>query len=63
MDTEFILHTDRVKCVLPCHGSSMCDCLHGWDVIQINDTNEVCDIKIKKSCMCVIMDCIIGANE
>ena len=44
MDTEFILHTDKVKCVLPCHGSSKCDCLREWDVIQMSDTNEVCDL-------------------
>ena len=43
MDTEFGLHTDEVNCVLPCHGSSKCDCLRYWDVIQMTDTNEVCN--------------------
>ena len=43
VDTEFVLHTDKVKCVLPCYGSSECDCLTGWDVTQMTDMNEVCD--------------------
>ena len=30
-----------VKCVLPCYGSSECDCLTGWDVTQMTDKNEV----------------------
>ena len=49
METEFILHTDEVKCVLPCHGSSKCDCLRGWDVIQMSDINDVCDVKLNKT--------------
>ena len=41
MATQFILPADEVKCVLPCYGSK-CDCLHGCDVIQMRDTNDVC---------------------
>ena len=60
VDTEFILHTDEVKCVLPCLSSSKCDCLHGWDVIQLNDTNEVSDIKVSKLYIIIV---VIGPNE
>ena len=45
MDTEFILHADEVKCVLPCRDSSECDCMHGWEVIQMRDASDVCDVK------------------
>lgn len=41
VDTQFIMHANEVKCVLPCYGSSECDCLSGWDVIQMSDTDEV----------------------
>ena len=51
VDTEFILHmNNKVKCVLPCHKSSKCDCLSGWDVVQMTDTNEVCDSEGNKLC-------------
>lgn len=47
MNTEFVLHADRVKCVLPCYGSSICDCIRGWNVIQMSDTSDVCNNMIK----------------
>ena len=31
----------ELKCVLPCSGSSECDCLSGWSVTQMNDISEV----------------------
>ena len=43
METEFLIGgsgTD-LQCILPCSGSSECDCLDGWDVTQMSDINEV----------------------
>jgi len=31
----------ELKCVLPCSGSSECDCLSGWSVTRMNDISEV----------------------
>ena len=44
LETEFMIDGDgtKLKCVLPCSGSSECDCLSGWEVTQINDISEVC---------------------
>ena len=44
LETEFIVDGDgtELKCVLPCCGSSECDCLSGWDVAQTNNMTEVC---------------------
>ena len=33
--------------MLPCYGSSTCDCIRGWNVIQMSDINDVCDNMIK----------------
>ena len=43
-ETEFMIDGDgtKLKCVLPCSGSSQCDCLSGWEVTQINDISEIC---------------------
>ena len=44
VETEFMIDGDgtELKCVLPCSGSSECDCLAGWSVTQMNDINEAC---------------------
>ncbi|XP_065887091.1 uncharacterized protein [Dysidea avara] len=41
--TEFMVDGDgtELKCVLPCSGSSECDCLSGWSVTRMNDISEV----------------------
>ncbi|XP_065887085.1 serine/threonine-protein kinase TAO3-like isoform X2 [Dysidea avara] len=41
--TELMVDGDgtELKCVLPCSGSSECDCLSGWSVTQMNDISEV----------------------
>lgn len=30
-----------LQCVLPCYGTSECDCLTNWDVTQFTELNEV----------------------
>ena len=41
--TEFMISGDgtELRCVLPCNGSSECDCLSGWEVTQMNDVGKV----------------------
>ncbi|XP_065887107.1 uncharacterized protein [Dysidea avara] len=50
VETEFMINGDgtELKCILPCSGSSECDCLSGWDVTQMSDINEVHIEKSKK---------------
>jgi len=41
--TEFMISDNGadLQCVLPCNGSSECDCLTNWDVTPMTDMNEV----------------------
>jgi len=43
VETEFLIGGSgtNLQCILPCSGSSECDCLDGWDVTQMSDINEV----------------------
>ena len=43
VETEFMIGVSgtELKCVLPCSGSSECDCLTGWNVTQMSDISEV----------------------
>ena len=41
VETEFLISGDgaNVQCILPCNGSTECDCLNGWDVTPLTDLN------------------------
>ncbi|XP_065887148.1 uncharacterized protein [Dysidea avara] len=43
VETEFMIGVSgtELKCVLPCSGSSECDCLTGWNVTQMSDISEI----------------------
>ncbi|XP_065887093.1 uncharacterized protein [Dysidea avara] len=47
LETELMIDGDgtELKCVLPCSGSSECDCLSGWSVIQ---TSNMVEISVEK---------------
>ena len=37
LETEFTISGDgtELRCVLPCSGSSECDCLSGWEISEV----------------------------
>jgi len=41
--TEFMISGNGadLQCVLPCNGSSKCDCLTNWDVTPMTNMNKV----------------------
>ena len=51
-----------LKCVLPCRGSSKCDCLSGWEVTQTNHLAEVSIIIVSRlKCKRIYcLNCITG---
>ena len=59
VETEFMVDSDgtELKCILPCSGSSECDCLSGWSVTQVNDISEVNSVHYYNICMvCACID-------
>ncbi|XP_065887119.1 uncharacterized protein [Dysidea avara] len=49
VETKFMIDGDgtELKCVLPCSGSSECDCLSGWSVTQINVEKDATKTDLK----------------
>ena len=57
VETEFLIDGNgtELKCVLPCSGSSECNCLSGWSVSRMNDVSEVrfkFYVRIYMTCVC-----------